>query len=65
MRFLAVSALLTISCQVFAHHGHSMYDFGNEVSLQGTLVSVRWANPHVHFELESNEGCRTTSITPV
>ena len=36
-----------------SHHGHSMYDYETEVSLEGTLRNFRWANPHVIFELET------------
>ena len=50
-----VAGMLVIMPPVAAHHGHSMYDFEKTVSLRGVVKRVRWVNPHVNFELETNQ----------
>jgi uncharacterized protein DUF6152 len=44
--FLA-GGLMTGIQTVAAHHSMSMYDKSKVVTLDGTVVELRWANPHV------------------
>lgn len=37
----------------FAHHGYSEYDRDATVSLEGTVESVMWGNPHVLVFLQT------------
>jgi len=50
--YLVIGVLL-LAPPAVAHHSHSMYDFEKSVSLSGVVRKVRWANPHVHFEIEA------------
>lgn len=40
----------------WAHHSRANFDFENEIRLTGTVTEVRWANPHVYFRLEAENG---------
>ena len=54
MRTIAVA--LSIACLPFAASSHhsvrAFYDDQNVRQLEGTIASIRWINPHIHFELE-------------
>lgn len=53
-RILAFALLLSISSYSLAHHSiSSLYDYTNVRELDGTLVSVRWVNPHVQLKIET------------
>ena len=46
----AVSALcsLAVGMQiVFAHHSATMFDHATTMTIRGTVVELRWVNPHV------------------
>ena len=45
------SALICSSA--FAHHSFAAYDQMNVIEVEGTLLDLRWTNPHVHFKLRS------------
>ena len=37
----------------FGHHGYAEYDRNVQVSLEGTVQSVMWGNPHVVITLQT------------
>lgn len=39
-----------------AHHSRANFDLDEEIRLAGTVTEVRWANPHVYFEIEDQNG---------
>lgn len=41
------------ACAAFAHHSPSAYDLTGEVTIEGTLVNVEWANPHIYLTIET------------
>lgn len=48
-----VTMLFLFPHSLLAHHSlNSFFDFENPIEIDGTLTSVRWANPHVAFKLE-------------
>ena len=50
------SALLTtvLCSQAAAHHAlNAFFDLDSPLEISGTLMSVRWTNPHIAFELET------------
>lgn len=47
----AVGVLLPASA--LAHHSPSAFDVRSEVRVEGTLVKVDWANPHVYLTIET------------
>ncbi len=49
---------LIFSIATFAHHGSSVYDKKNPVTLKGTVTDFVWANPHVqtYFDVQHDSG---------
>lgn len=51
-----ITVALSIACLPFAASSHhsvrAFYDDQNVRQLEGTIASIRWINPHIHFELE-------------
>jgi hypothetical protein len=55
----AVAALVAIGPgAVFAHHGSAAYDMSKSLTLNGTVTSVDWNNPHclLHFDAKDEKG---------
>jgi len=45
---LAAVAVLAVGIsRVSAHHSASMFDFSKSETIKGTVVELRWVNPHV------------------
>jgi hypothetical protein len=55
--FLAV-ALVLLADPVAAHHGTSGYDMEKVITLDGTVTSFTWSNPHclVHIDVKYSKG---------
>jgi hypothetical protein len=49
--FLMLSA--AASTAVWAHHSGSEYDDARTVEIEGTLLEVRWQNPHIRLSVRS------------
>ena len=49
---------LMAALPVFAHHGTAAYDLQKSVTLEGTVTSVEWTNPHclLHFDAKDEKG---------
>ena len=56
-----------------AHHSFAPYEPTEQVKLTGTVTSMKWANPHVYFEIDTTDAktgaarhwlieCASTSI---
>jgi len=45
--FAAFAVLAAGISQVAAHHSASMFDFSKTVTMRGSVVELRWVNPHV------------------
>ena len=43
---LFAAAVVAISAPALAHHGWSSYDETKPITLNGSLTSVSWGNPH-------------------
>jgi hypothetical protein len=50
--FLMLSVAAPMSA-VWAHHSGSEYDASKTVEIEGTLVEVKWQNPHVRLSVRS------------
>jgi hypothetical protein len=46
---LALPAALVFAPQAPAHHSYTGYDRSRSRTVEGTVVKLDWANPHVHF----------------
>lgn len=55
----AFAAVLAIAPgALFAHHGSAAYDMSRSITLEGTVTSLDWNNPHclLHFDAKSDQG---------
>ena len=53
-RILAIGVTILFSSVAVSHHSiSSLYDYTNVRELTGTLVAVRWVNPHVQLKIET------------
>ena len=49
-------ALLAVASSAWAHHSFAMFDLDKEVTLEGAVKDVQWANPHVWLEVDVADG---------
>jgi hypothetical protein len=38
---------------VFAHHSFTMFDMTKHITLNGTVTSFEWTNPHAYIEIDA------------
>ncbi len=63
VRSLGTAALvLSLATPAAAHHSTSAYDFTKTVTLQGTVKSFQWTNPHSWLELAVTDEKGTTAV---
>jgi hypothetical protein len=62
---LAGSMLLALASSAPAHHSAAAYDTQKEVTLNGSVVKYRFANPHVYMTLQVKKDDGTTSMVEV
>jgi hypothetical protein len=52
-RFTFLSAALIAAGSAEAHHSFAaIFDIDQPVELTGTVTSVEWTNPHIHFSVQ-------------
>lgn len=51
----AGAAVLTGAGSASAHHSFAMFDYQNQKTLSGTVVSFQWTNPHAFLDLSVPE----------
>ncbi len=50
LQFLIVALFIVVASRgVRAHHSGSEYDVDNIVEIEGTLIELKWQNPHVRL----------------
>jgi hypothetical protein len=49
---LAVCLMLGFAGMAFAHHSNAAYDLDNPKTMEGTVKTVNWTNPHITFVVE-------------
>jgi len=54
--FAAFAVLAAGISQVAAHHSASMFDFSKTVTMRGSVVELRWVNPHVTITVNGAVG---------
>jgi len=52
----AILAVTLCAASADAHHSYGAYFEDRTVSIEGTIESMRFANPHVTFELRTDAG---------
>jgi len=55
---IAAGACLASALPALAHHGAAAYDLQKSITLQGTVTSLEWTNPHtlLHFDAKNTSG---------
>jgi hypothetical protein len=54
MVFLALSLTLGFGDVAAAHHSNAAYDLDNPKTVEGTVKTVNWTNPHITFVIETD-----------
>ena len=66
MRTLLVAMLpLALAFPAAAHHGWGSYDSSKTVTVEATILDVKYENPHVEIVLEHNGKKYTMTLAPV
>ena len=54
---LAVGFLI-VAGPLFAHHAQTLYDNNSQITVQGTVTKLEWANPHIvlYFDAKDESG---------
>lgn len=50
---MSVALLLCLAVRLSAHHSAALYDLATDIRIEGEVVRVRWANPHVYVEVRA------------
>ena len=51
---LAASLILSFGGMAVAHHSNAAYDLDNPKTMEGTVKTVNWTNPHITFVVEAD-----------
>ena len=51
---LAVSLVLGLGGIAAAHHSNAAYDLDHPQTMEGTVKTVNWTNPHISFVIEAD-----------
>jgi hypothetical protein len=51
---LAASLILSFGGIAVAHHSNAAYDLDNPKTMEGTVKTVNWTNPHITFVVEAD-----------
>jgi len=56
--FCFAAGLLLVAIPISAHHGTSGYDMEKVITLNGTVTSFNWSNPHclIHIDVKDSKG---------
>ena len=52
--FFAAAIALGLAAPAVAHHSGAAYDMGNQQTMEGTVKTVNWTNPHITFVIEKD-----------
>jgi hypothetical protein len=57
-RLAVALGLAATALTAAAHHSFAIFDHTRTVTLQGTVLSFQWTNPHGYIELDVQEGLK-------
>ena len=63
--FVFAAAGLALAAPAAAHHGWGSYDSSKTITVQATILDVKYENPHVEIVLEHNGKKYTMTLAPV
>jgi hypothetical protein len=49
VRFVSALAAVLMPVSAHAHHSGALYDMSRQITVEGTVTKVAWANPHVYL----------------
>jgi hypothetical protein len=52
--FLAATLMLAFAGMATAHHSNAAYDLDHPKTMEGTVKTVNWTNPHITFVIEAD-----------
>jgi Family of unknown function (DUF6152) len=52
--FLAAGLMLGFAGMAAAHHSNAAYDLDHPKTMEGTVKTVNWTNPHITFVIEAD-----------
>jgi hypothetical protein len=52
--FLAGMLLLGLAGMAAAHHSNAAYDLDHQKTMEGTVRTVNWTNPHITFVVDAD-----------
>jgi hypothetical protein len=52
--FLGLSLILGFGGMAAAHHSNAAYDLDHPQTMEGTVKTVNWTNPHITFVIEKD-----------
>ena len=52
--FLGLSLILGFGGMAAAHHSNAAYDIDHPQTMEGTVKTVNWTNPHITFVIEKD-----------
>jgi hypothetical protein len=52
--FLAATLVLGFAGTAAAHHSNAAYDLDHPKTMEGTVKTVNWTNPHITFVIEAD-----------
>jgi len=55
-RLVSLLAALAVASSAWGHHSFAMFDLDKEVTLEGVVKDLQWANPHVWLEIDVPDG---------
>ena len=55
-KVLLLCALMGVASSAWSHHSFAMFDLDKEVTLEGSVKELQWANPHVWLEIVVADG---------
>lgn len=63
-KMLAIAAIALIPAAAFAHHGWGSYDAANPITVEGTIETSAFENPHVVVTIKTPEKVWTAVLGP-
>jgi hypothetical protein len=60
-RALISAAMLFTAWSAAAHHSVTMYALDQQIVVEGTIVTMRWSNPHVMIDFVGKAGTEQTA----
>src|ERR1700685_1435290 len=54
LALLAATLMLGFAGMATAHHSNAAYDLDHPMTMEGTVKTVNWTNPHITFVIEAD-----------